>query len=174
MAECYVKYVRVAVRFLINTKVCKVSQVEAALTHLRNYMDENAKSDFIERQVQLLSCKRYVTHDLVLALSLRSVSAACYERIREVCTLPSTRLLRRVTKVVNDADDETYIKAIFDSVDTSKRYCTLLFDEVYIKPCMQYEGDTVYGAAVNVASTMATTVLAIMCVCLFGTTFRPM
>jgi hypothetical protein len=75
---------------------------------------------------------------------------------------------------VNDADDETYIKAIFDSVDTSKRYCTLLFDEVYIKPCMQYEGDTVYGAAVNVASTMATTVLAIMCVCLFGTTFRPM
>jgi hypothetical protein len=69
---------------------------------------------------------------------------------------------------VEDAGEEAYLKSLFGSVEARSRACALSFDEVHVKPMLQFGGKRVFGEAVNRPGTMAKTVLTFMITCQFG------
>lgn len=168
LAECYSKFVKVVIPFVNGVRVHRVSQVAEIVKYLRNYEHEGSQVWFIERQIELVSNCRFNSSDLANALTLRSRSAACYEAFREFLVLPGQRLLQQLTKSVSDAEDVNYVQKLLDVHEPQQRQCVLMCHEVHVKSFIQYEAaPTTCSVAENVGR-FTSTVLAVMCVCLFG------
>lgn len=161
-SECYSGVQEVAVAFLENGELSRHSALNETLHFLRNYNLVDKKAQFCKRQIELLNSKQYNSKDYAEALQLRCSSAAAYERFREFLVLPSLRTLRKVTKFVNDSDDIAYYKAILSNLEDRSRVCCLLFDEIYVKPGLQYQGSRVFGEASNHPGSLAKTMLGVM------------
>lgn len=134
LAECYSKFVKVAVPFVSGKKVNKVSQVEAIVDYLRKYVHGGSQVSFIERQIELTGCHRFNPTDLENAFALRSKSSACYDAFREFLVLPDRRILQRWKKPVSDIENVPSVEEMLDVHEPQQRQCVLLSDEDNVKP----------------------------------------
>jgi hypothetical protein len=167
--DCYWQYICVKVPFLPEDKIERFSQLDATINFLVNYTPPNVTThQFVRRQIELLTSKKFTEADYTTAMQIRSISAAAYEVIREYVLLPSARSLRRVTSLVNNCGEEKHLTTLFKTLDQRCRSCVLAFDEVYVKAGIQFQSRRVFGEAVNSPGSVAKTVLTFMVICLFG------
>ena len=100
---------------------------------------------------------------MIRAFEYFSISRSAYFRFRRDYELPSVDTLTRITSNVRNAGDDAFLNQIFGSLENRQKTCCLLIDEVYVKPLLQYHGDSIYGEG-----DLAKTVLGFMGVTLFG------
>ena len=74
--ECYCKVLKVRVPFLTAQRITRYSEVSAAIHYLRSYDTADSKVDFCQRQIELLSDRRYDADDFAVAFQLRAVQRA--------------------------------------------------------------------------------------------------
>ena len=147
------------------------SQLEEALRFL-NSQSENKKTENLLQHIHAMrprpvGDKKYDLETIIRAFEY-FISRSLYSRLRQDCELPSTSLLIRLTSKLSAAfDDYEFIDVVFsDSELMRQKYCLLLIDEVYVKPCLTYHGGTIFGKATNNPDKLATTVLSFMLVSL--------
>lgn len=166
--SCYCGIKEVVVPFVKNGALTSVSQLNETINYLRQYELDDVRVDFVTRQIALLSNRAYTPSDYAVALQLRSKSSSFYEDLRSYLTLPSSRTIRSLVKNTCDADDYKYVSQFFCALEDRQRICSLLLDEIHVKPCLQYQGAVVFGEAANNSGSVATSMLAAMLSCSFG------
>lgn len=130
---------------------------------------------FICEQLQLMfmTSKRYSPGYLLFAFRVYCYSRLSYSFLRDSClTLPHVSYLRRLSSIFvpkslanDDNVDEhlAYLKQKCSLLGERERICTLLIDEIYVKPSVTYKGGSLQGFAENSLECIeATTVQAFM------------
>ena len=154
------------------TKLNKWSSIQEAICFLENKESTHQQLVILD---QLASMKtpsvgeKFFSVDAILrGFQYFSSSRSLYNRLRSDFRLPSIRVLTAITSKTSKIDDSSYLTSIFNKLSDDQKFCIVLVDEIYIKPCLRYQGGEIYGNAVNDHSQLARTVLAIMVKCMFG------
>ena len=170
---CFSGIRKIYVPFLNQNTVRCWSQLQNVIQFVFNYEDVNEKSktEFVSRQIYLLnqpSGTAYEISDLMIALNLYSRSRSMYIELRNYFKLPSIRCLQKITSKVDKLSDLEFLTTILKICDGNQKLCSIIFDEVYVRPGFQYCGGKVYGSVVNSTSSPASTILAVMVKCFMG------
>ena len=115
---------------------------------------------------QKIGEKLYVDDTIIRAFHYYSTSRSCYEKLRNDYKLPSIRTLRNLTSKISKLSDSLLIGNIFSTLSGEQKLCSILVDEVYVKPSLQYQGGHMFGRAENNLDMLVNTALAIMIKCL--------
>jgi hypothetical protein len=107
---------RVFVPFMRVSQVSKFSELHEIINYLRHYEESDSRALFCARQMELINENRYSASDIAVALQLREVGNVLYQRLRYFLKLPSLTLLRRITRSVNDVEDDEYLTALFSQL----------------------------------------------------------
>ena len=105
---------------------------------------------------------------IVRAFEYFSTCRSLYNRLRVDYQLPTIQTLTRLTSKVSKLSEANFLQRVLNSIKRNQTDCVVLFDEVYVKQMMLYNGGTVFGKACNNPSLLANTVLGIMINCMFG------
>ncbi|KAH8008675.1 hypothetical protein HPB51_000705 [Rhipicephalus microplus] len=137
--------------------------IHSLLDKLEASIDEGKKEtvNFMKEQLLLLSAKRiqYSAQVMVFACILRTISPHAYKFLRSTgaLTLPHPSTIRKVCSSIQmcpqvDSSDDTFLQYVskrFKHLQAHEHTVTLMLDEIYIKPCLDYKGGNICGAAVN-------------------------
>lgn len=86
--------------------------------------------------------------DTKLASSLwRNISSACYGALRSILPLPSSRNLDSLTKGFDTLNTNSYLDEMCKDLIPMHRYVSLQFDEIYMKPSINYKNGLLHGYA---------------------------
>ena len=131
----------------------------------RELLDDSKekKLNFIIRQLQLLSNKKYSTNDYCFAIE--SFPTASYEQLREVISLPCKRKLHLIISATNV---KTVVEKTLKKTSRQQKNVFLLIDEVKIRPTIAFSGSVLNGQAKNDPTSKASSMLCIMMRCLHG------
>ena len=154
-------------------KMDKWSKFEEALNFLSSREADNNKMIVLQEQFAAMAPQKighpiYSHKFIVRAFEYFATSRSLYNRLRVDYKLPSVQTLTRITSKVSKVDEGFFLKKVFSSVEEEQKLCFLLHDEVYVKKTLLYHGGTLFGRSVNDPASLATTVLGIMIVCLYG------
>ena len=64
--------------------------------------------------------------------------------------------------------DDAFITNVFQKLNDGQKLCTILIDEVYVKPMLTYHGGQLFGRSIKDETSLAKTVLAFMISCFYG------
>ena len=154
-------------------KNARRSQIEGALRFL-NCMEVSHKAEIIHQHIRAMnpnvaSNQKYCPETILRAFEYFSSSRSFYNRLRQDLELPSVKTLTRLTSITKNTDDQTFFQGIFSTLNGKQKSTALLVDEVYVKPSLQFHGDSLFGRAVNKPALLANNnILTFMTVCLFG------
>jgi hypothetical protein len=133
-------------------------------------------TEFLLQQLELSQTSPHARHYspqmFLHALRLYIASKSGYRQLRKLLALPHPKTLKlnigplHLTGGV--AECKHMVESILSSLSPAQRNCSIIFDEVYIKPSLRYRGAHVIGRAVDQPGTRATTVLAILVKPLLG------
>ena len=150
----------------------KWSKFEEALNFLSSREADNKmivlQEQFAAMAPQKIGHPIYSHKIIVRAFEYFATSRSLYNRLRVDYKLPSVQTLTCITSKVSKVDEGSFLKKVFSSVEEEQKLCFLLHDEVYVKKTLLYHGGTLFGRSVNDPASLATTVLGIMIVCLYG------
>jgi len=144
------------------------SHIQEALNFLHNCKNKIINEQLQAMGVTYIGDKKYSPETIIRAFEYFVLSRTAYNRLREDFELPSISTLTRLTSKVKTLDDISYVKTLFQKLDSKQKLCVLILDEVYVKSMLQYHGGIVFGKAVNDPSQLANTILSFMIVCLYG------
>ena len=106
-------------------------------------MEIDNKKDVLRQQMKSMKAccvgeKKYELETIVRAFQYFATSRATYNLLRNDYELPSVQTLTRLTSKVKNLSDDAYLKNVFANLNTNKKTCILLVDEVpgtvYVKP----------------------------------------
>ena len=122
---------------------------------------------FIGEQLLLFNCHHYSSHDMAEAINLYLRSRNSYRAFRKVLVLRCCNTIRHYfgkNGLAGGAKEcERTIKNVFCSLNDGQRDCFISFNEIHIKPGLQYQGKYVLGNAQNTTGPVpAKTILAVM------------
>ena len=108
-------------------------------------MELNHQKEVIIQQICSMNSVGSVERKYSTAATIRSfeyflLSRSCYKRLRRVFELPSIKTLSRLTSIVKNSDDVTFLQNINCGLSDRQKSLVLLIDEVYVKPTLQYHG----------------------------------
>ncbi len=126
-------------------------------------VEDFKKLDFLARQLELFTNKKYTMQDFCFAVNL--FPRTRYEHLRQFLTLPSDR---KVKSVVSGAKKEQVMQEVFAKVTEQQKQCLLIVDEVKIRPTVAFSGGVLSGFAENLPTEKASSMLGIMARCLHG------
>lgn len=100
---------------------------------------------FINSQLRQKNLKKMHWTDEVKALSLAMMKSSPrgYRFLRKIFSLPTERTLRcflhlmPISPGINDKVIN-YLSIVSESLPENKRYCTLMFDEIFLKPNLSF------------------------------------
>ncbi|GFO13683.1 transposable element p transposase [Plakobranchus ocellatus] len=173
--EVYHKLKAITVPYVDQGCLSSWSQLTEVLRYIFSYTDEtpiDKKMEFIVRQVQLINAPKntrlYDQNDLCQAFSWYSRSRALYTELRSYVQLPSDTTLKRITRASTNMSDAVLYGNFFRAQQPRSKNCTLIVDEIYIKPSISYSGGVLFGYSEDVPKKLASTLLCIMVKCLFS------
>ena len=151
-------------------KLRRWSENAEALRYLR-CMELNHQKEVIIQQICSMNSvgsveRKYSTAATIRSFEYFSLSRSCYKRLRRDFELPSIKTLSRLTSIVKNSDDVTFLQNIICGLSDRQKSLVLLIDEVYVKPTLQYHGGTLFGKASNKPSLLANMLLTFMVVCI--------
>ncbi|KAH9359950.1 hypothetical protein HPB48_022517 [Haemaphysalis longicornis] len=137
--------------------------IHSLLDKLEGSIDEGKKEtvNFMKGQLLLLSAERiqYSAQVMVFACISRTISPHAYKFLRSAgtLTLPHPSTIRNVCSSIQmcpqvDSSDATFLQYVsqrFKHLQPHEHTVTLMLDEIHIKPCLDYKGGNICGAAVN-------------------------
>lgn len=148
-----------------------------AIDILSSYVDNHEMSHFsvqkilfICEQLQLLCHppglhQKFSTNLLTIATLWKAHSTSCYKAIlsENVLTLPSLRTLRRIAQNFSSLESDTsrYLSLRIENLNRYERTVILLFDEIYVHQCIEYNNGRFVGLSTN-DDKPATTLLCFM------------
>ena len=127
------------------------TQVEALANaiRLRNIERSNDRKElFIQRQVELMNwhvkpgVRKYSDDDLCKAFVWQATSRALYNTLRLDIELPCKDLLRRITTLARQTEDEEFFRQFFTKLVMMglSTGCIIIVDEIYVKASIIYSG----------------------------------
>ena len=174
--EAYQSGVRCFVTPLKANKIYRLehwSQIEICVNYL-NTQEPDHKVKILEEDINSL-CNLYLVGKKVYPIEkvLRSfeyfaTSRAAYNQLLNDYQLPSVSMLNKLTSKSTSMSELEFIENVLKSLPEHQRKCNILVDEVCVKPQLLYHGGQLFGKAINHPSELATSVLAVMIVCLNG------
>ena len=122
---------------------------------------------FIGKQLLLFNRHRYSSDDMAEAINLYLRSRNSYRALRELLVLPCRNTIcdyfgkNGIAGGIKEC--ERTLKKVFSSLNHGQKNCFIYFDEIHIKPGLQYQGKYVFGNAQNTDTPVpAKTILAII------------
>ena len=112
--------------------------------------------------------KVYSVSTMLRSFDYFATSRTTYNKFRKDFQLPSISTLTKLTSKASSLPDLDYIVKVLDSLPANQKKCIILVDEIHVKPCLLYHGGELFGRARNNPSELASSVLAVMIVCMFG------
>ena len=103
------------------------------------------------------NAKIYSPEDLVRAFSYCALSRTLYQKMRNDFKYPSVSTLTNITSSCSKQTTLKFLQNVLSYLDSAKKMCVLLHDEVYIKKSMQYHGGKIFGRVANDPSLLADT-----------------
>jgi len=125
--------------------------------------DKARRLNFMIRQLELLSHKRFTTADYCFALG--SFPKCSYDQLRDCLVLPSPSKLH---SIISNTHLNTLLQKTFRKVNDKQKNVFLIIDEVKIRPSVSFSGGVLSGMAKNIENTKATSMLCVMMKCLHG------
>ena len=124
------------------------TEVGALVTAIENLnISSDRKEVFIQRQVELMNVhvkhsRKYSDNDLCQAFIWQATSRALYNTLRLDLELPCRDLLRRITSLARQTEDEDFFRGFFGKLLEQKLStgCIILVDEIYVKASVIYSG----------------------------------
>ena len=122
---------------------------------------------FTAKQILSLNEHCYTHDDMLEAINLYLRSRSSYRALRELLILPCPNTVRNYFGKYGLTGGAKECKAavnnVFNSLEKGQKNCFLSFDEIHIKPALQYQGQHVLGNAANASEpTPANCMLALM------------
>ena len=166
--------------------LASISELRNLILNLSTNIGDNSDPDFVnirkkfkctdlinffENQLRLSTAsptnRRYGTDLIIFAYSLYIKSPSLYSDLVKFFYLPSIRLLRRYTQPMNKSlkdDDSNYyfLQQQYQALKPHERLVTLKFDEIQIKPKLEYRSGELAGFAANTDGETAKHVQAFM------------
>ena len=116
-------------------------------------LQRRRKITFTGKQLLSLECNRYSKDDMTDAINLYLRSRNSYRALREILLLPSRNTVcdyfGKHGLAGGAGECERTTKNVFSSLNDGQKDCFLTFDEIHIKPALQYQGKYVLGNAQN-------------------------
>ena len=129
--------------------------------------DGRRQINFTGKQLLAFDRNRYSEDDMADAINLYLRSRNSYRALRDILHLPSRNTICDYFGKNGLAGGETEcirtINNVFSALNEGQKDCFISFDEIHIKPGLQYQGKYVLGNAQNKTEpTPAKTMLAVM------------
>lgn len=126
-----------------DTKLTSKSMLENFSCYIREELTKHGNIWDELQQIRLQKCPVYSPNILRYALLLRYSSKPAYEMLLKEFKLPSLSLLRKVTS--GSIDIMASAKALKENGSISEDV-VLLFDEMYLQKCEEYDGGETIGS----------------------------
>ena len=115
--------------------------------------EDRRQISFIGKQLLLFNRHRYTSQHMAEAINLYLRSRNSYRALRELLVLACRNTICDYfgkNGLAGGANEcERTIKNVFSSLNHEQRNCFISFDEIHIKPGLQYQGKYVFGNAQN-------------------------
>ena len=174
--EAYRSGVRCYINSLTGLKVYRLDdwgQIAEVIKYLKINKPPH-KVSIIEEDIESLcnvkavGQKVYSLQKVLRAFEYFATSRAAYKQFSNDYQLPSISMLQRLTSKCTSLSELQFIEKVLKNLPENQRQCNVLVDEIFVKPQLLYHGGQLFGTACNHPSQLATSVLAVMIVCLNG------
>ena len=168
-------------KFLKNNSKSDFKKCVQQLENCDEFDKESCKFEWLSDQLRLIikseNGRRYSNKMILNAFNLYIKGPNAYDQLRTLTCLPSSRTLRRLSSFLNlnplcDFQNEEYLKNQISALKPYERIVTLKFDEINLKPSLDFHGKQVFGYAVNQSQgekkELATSCQAFMISSFFG------
>lgn len=156
-----------------NIKFCSTWSILEEIVRYLNAKEIDHQTNIL---IELLSVtgkhsgnKRLYSADMIArCFEYYACSRALYSRLLEDFKLPCIRTLQKITSKGSNLQNEQFMKIVFDHLEPWQKRCTIMLDEVYVKPSLTLHGGRIFGKAIDHKEKLAKTLLSVMLKCLFG------
>ena len=154
----------------INSYLSKFSNELKELTNFDIEGSKGKRIDFLADQLHLntyeLQGIRYSSDTITQALNLFLRSRNSYNSLRETLLLPHPDTLKSLFGKLGSPGSikecSNVVSGVFSNLTDMQKHCKIIFDEIHIKPGVQYQGGHILGFSEDQPEKPARTILAIM------------